>query len=300
MGLLVISSASLFAQTGGSTSSGQSGGSTSSGASGTATSGTSQADQDLDAARRAAGTNSSTSGNSGAGTGAAGTDAGIGARRNDATGDAVDRSRQRNLPGARPGDAPSQRPGGSAVTEPTPSVTDVSPDQAGVGTSVGSRPGASLGGQPSSGASTTNGAITTNGGTDSGAVQRDSQTTARMIGETSFAYRDRAMQMVEGELSTGSALGSSILQGTESLSGTARTRVNDSMTRANEARTELAKAISRARSANESRWNDSRSEVAERYEAYSKALEDARAAAVEAGIQLPDASATTAPVAVPQ
>lgn len=288
MGLLVISSVPLFAQSGDSTSSG---GNASSGAGGTATSGTSQADQDLDAARRASGGDSSTSGNSGA-------DAGIGARPNDATGDAVDRSRQRNLPGARPGDAPSQRSGGSEVTQPGPAVTD--PDQTGAGASAGSRPGAGLGGMPSDGASTTNGAITTNGGTDPNTIQRDSRTTARMIGETSFAYRDRAMQMVEGELSGGTALGSSILQGTESLSGTARTRVNDSMTRANEARTELAKAISRARSANESRWNESRSEVAERYEAYSKALEDARAAAVEAGIQLPGGIATTPPVSAPQ
>jgi hypothetical protein len=103
-----------------------------------------------------------------------------------------------------------------------------------------------------------------------------------------------------GELSTGGALGSSILQGTEKLSGASRTRVNESMTRANEARTELSKAISRARSANESRWDTSRSEVVERYETYAKALEDARVTAVEAGIRLPGDIATTAPVSAPQ
>jgi hypothetical protein len=302
MGLLVLSSAPLFAQSGSSSG-------------GTATGGASQADQDVDAARRAAagggspssgasgvgtGGSAGSSGTGAGGTGATGGDAGIGARPDNPAGDAVDRSRQRNLPGSRPGDAPSQRPGGSVVTQPDPGATDVAPDETGAGTSAGSRPGASLDGMPSGGASTTNDAITPDGGTDAGAAQRDVRTTVRMIGETSFAYRDRAMAMVEGELSAGGSLGSSILRGVESLSGTARTRVDDNMTRVNEARTELAKAISRARSANESRWNASRSEVAERYEAYAKALADAREAAVEAGVQLPEAPAATPTTPAPR
>ena len=273
MGLLVFSSAPLFAQSGGG-----SGGATSDGSSGGASSsatGSSQGDRDVDAARRATSDATSSPGNSAV--------------------DGVDRGRQRNMPGARPGDAPAQRPGAGAVAQPDAGGTDA--DGSGSGASTGSRPGVGLGGLPSDGASTTS-ADTTTTDANGAAPQRDSRTTVRMIGETSFAYRDRAMQMVEGELASGGALGSSILRGTGGLSGPARIRLNESMTDANEARTELAKAISRARSSNESRWNASRSEVAERYEAYAKALENARAAAVEAGIQLPDqavAPTSTAP-----
>ena len=300
-GLLAISAASLLAQ-GTSTSS--------------TTSGGSQADEDVAAARRAAASaGTGTSGTAGvgargtgaSGTGTAGTGAGVGARPDDASADAVDRSRERNLPGARPGDAPAQRPGGPAVAQPGPAVSELNPAiPSGGGTDAGSRPGAGLGGMPSggsmSGGATTNGATSIDGGSTGAAStpRRDSRTTARMIGETSFAYRDRAMEMVDDELSSGGALGSSILRGAEGLSGAARTRVNDSITRANEARTELSKAVSRARSANESRWDSSRSEVVERYQAYVKALEDARAAAVESGVQLADPAGTSATIPAPQ
>jgi hypothetical protein len=86
----------------------------------------------------------------------------------------------------------------------------------------------------------------------------------------------------------------------KSFSDASRTRGNERIIRANEARTELSKAILRARSANESHWDTSRSEVVERYEAYAKALEDARAAAVEAGVQLPDATAAATTGTAPQ
>lgn len=149
---------------------------------------------------------------------------------------------------------------------------------------------------PSNGAS----ASTTSGSVpDTTTTARDTRTTARMIGETSFAYRDRAMQMVERELSSGGSLSSSILRGSEALSGAARTRVNDSVTRANEARTELAKAISRARAANENRWESTRSDVVKRYEAYMKALDEARAAATAGGVQLQDAAGTAATMPTP-
>jgi|GEM_PF-3971089 hypothetical protein len=280
----LIFSAAAFAQNGGTGS----GSGTSDGAAG------SQADRDIDAARRGSGTGSSGTGASGtgaAGTGASGT--GTGASGDD-TADAVERSRQRNLPGARPGDAPSQRPGEGPAAGDSSLSGAIDLDPANGGT-PGSRPGAGLGGMPSDGA--TGAAGTTTGAEE---TRRDSRTTARMIGETSFAYRDRAMTMVERELAAGNALGSSILRGSSALSGAARTRVDDSVARANAARTELSKAISRARSANEGRWESSRSEVVKRYEDYVKALESAREAAIEGGVRLQDDAGTSATIPAPR
>lgn len=275
-GLLFFGAAALFAQTS------------------TDTTSASQAEQDREAARRAAGASVGAAGTGAAGTGTSGTGAGMAERPQADAADGMERNRSRNMSGARPGDAPSQQPGGAAVTNLPPATTDMGPA---VGGASGSGPGASLGGLPSDGVTSASGGRAPN---DATSPARDSRTTARMIGETSFVYRDRAMTLAERELSEGSSLSSSILRGSETLSGAARTRVNDSVTKANEARTELAKAISRARSANSSRWESSREDVVERYEAYSKALEEARAAATEGGVKLEDAAGTSAMMPTPR
>lgn len=282
-GLLTLSAVTGFAQSGGT-----GGGSTAAG-------GQSQADRDVEDARRATRQNADANGNPSAKNGGDGTAGGAtAARPRDDAADAVERSRARNLPGAMPGDAPGLRSGGGAEagSSSTPGTVDMRPNS---GTETGSRPGSALGGLPSDGAAS--GVGSTSGANE---AKRDSRTTARMIGETSFAFRDRAMTMAERELASGNALGSSILRGSANLSGAARTRVDDGVARANAARTELSKAISRARSANEDRWEPSRAEVVERYEAYVKALEEARAAAVEGGISLPDAGGTSATTPAPR
>jgi hypothetical protein len=114
---------------------------------------------------------------------------------------------------------------------------------------------------------------------------RDTQTTARMLGEASFVYRDRAMAMAERELNDGQALGSAIIRNSELLSGEARTQLNDRIIRMNEARTQFAQAISSARAANEPRWEELRRDVVDRYNAYMSAIEEARAAAIRGGQQ---------------
>lgn len=287
-GLLLLSSSAGFAQ------------------SGAGSGGGSQAERDLEAARRAADSNATATpepasparanaggaaGTGAIGTGAAGTGtSGTGAGGARPGSDAMERARERNMPGATPGDAPERRIDSNSGR--APGTIDMEPP---VGGAAASQPGAGLGGLPSDGVAGGTGASSGANGT-----ARDSRTTARMIGETSFAYRDRAMTMAERELSAGNSLSSSILRGSVNLSGAARTRVDDSVARANAARTELSKAISRARSANEERWEPSRAEVVNRYEDYVKALEEARTAATEGGVRLPDAAGTSATTPAPR
>lgn len=257
--------------------------------------GSSQAERDVDAARSAADADRrAATGGAGSSSGSSASkpsSGGIGAPRRDTTeesrprdeaADAVERSRARALPGARPDEAPPARARERATTDLPPGVSsDGGPAVTG-GASTGTAIGATT--------ATGDVVLRNNDGTLSdgrqAAAARDAETTARMIGEASFAYRDRAMSMAESELSSGGQLASSIERGSVNVSGAPRLKLNDSIKRVNEARNEYAKAISRARSANETRWNDSREEVVESYNAYRKALDEAREAAVEGGARL--------------
>jgi hypothetical protein len=111
------------------------------------------------------------------------------------------------------------------------------------------------------------------------APRRDAEATARRIGETEFAGRERAMGLVDAELAEGDARSAQIQRAAARLSGVARTRAEAGLRRVNEARAELAKSISRARLVNGARWEGSRAEVVERYEEYVAAVEEARGAA---------------------
>lgn len=130
---------------------------------------------------------------------------------------------------------------------------------------------------------------------DSVEPARGADTVARMVGETSFAYRDRAVALLERELAAADARCAAIRRGATGLSGAARIETDEAVRRVNEARAELAKAISRARSANEERWTESRREAAERLVALAAALETAAKSALEGGARLRPASAGAAP-----
>lgn len=130
---------------------------------------------------------------------------------------------------------------------------------------------------------------------DSSEPARGADTVARMVGETSFAYRDRAVSLLERELAAADVRGAAIRRGASGLSGAARIETDEAVRRINEARAELAKAISRARAADEARWTGSRREAGERLVALAAALEAAGATAIEGGARLRPASAAAAP-----
>ena len=130
---------------------------------------------------------------------------------------------------------------------------------------------------------------------DQAQERRDPAVTARMIGETSFAFRDRAMTMAEREMNEGTTLSSALERGAANVSGLARTRLNDSIKRLNAARTEFAKAISRGRASNENRWDDNREELVERYNDYVKAQEEALEVAHKAGATVDEPGRLPAP-----
>ncbi len=121
----------------------------------------------------------------------------------------------------------------------------------------------------------------------------DTRGATQQIEATTFSTRDRALRQVERSSTLGAGYIGMIERNTATLTGEGRTQVTDAIRRANAARTELDKAISLARSANERRWADARAELLERYRAYDQALAEAREAAIAAGAQVDGQAGTT-------
>ena len=176
--------------------------------------------------------------------------------------DGVDRSRRDAMPGARPGDTSlSGIDANGNPTDMTPPDTRVDPNDP---------------------------------------VSRlDIDGTSRGLQDSTLQTRDLPLRQTERSAIAGHTLLRQIQAETIAVQGEARTRIDAAIRETEAARLELDKSISRARSANASRWDRAREEVIERYKTYTESLASTRQAALEAGVRLNAETSSATPNAAP-
>ncbi len=143
------------------------------------------------------------------------------------------------------------------------------------------------------GADTTADTTTTTGARWSG-PGFDAEATAQQLRSTDFTNREPALRLAERNSLLGNDLIGAIDSNRAHVDADSRDAVNAAIVRAREARTELDKSISRARSANERRWDDAHRELVRNYNAYTEALRDVHEAASDGGMRFDQTTSTSA------
>lgn len=108
-----------------------------------------------------------------------------------------------------------------------------------------------------------------------------------------FPTRDQAIALAQRGAAEGRAITSSLRAGVRLLGDGPRDDAETALVKAEQARDRLNSSLSKARESNEDRWKDVREDLAERYEQYAGALEEARKLVVDGGVtfQPPEVSA---------
>ncbi len=116
------------------------------------------------------------------------------------------------------------------------------------------------------------------------AMRLNTRTTTRDIESAEFANRDRAINMAESGMSQGKQIVLALRTGT-TTDADGRKDIDKAIREVEQAERELNGAITESRGATAARWDNAREELAERYEEYAEALEDAHAVAVDNGMR---------------
>lgn len=116
------------------------------------------------------------------------------------------------------------------------------------------------------------------------AMRLNTTTTTRDIESAEFVNHERAINMAEAGVNQGKQIVLALRTGT-TADTEARKDVDQAIRKVEQAERELNGAITDGRAATASRWDDAREELAERYEDYADALEDAREVAVDGGMR---------------
>lgn len=118
------------------------------------------------------------------------------------------------------------------------------------------------------------------------------------IESASFATRDDAIKLAQHGVNDGRALITALQNGARSIGDGARAELNAAFIKTEQSRARLVQAIAKATDSTEARWTELRTELAERYEEFATALEDARKLATDNGARF-DPVVIPAPPAPP-
>lgn len=116
------------------------------------------------------------------------------------------------------------------------------------------------------------------------AMRLNTATTTRDIESAEFANRERAINLAEAGVNQGKQIVLAIRTGTTADTDS-RKDIDKAIRQVEQAERELNGAITDVRAAAANGWHDAREELAERYEDYADALEDAREVAVDHGMR---------------
>ncbi|MFH1498351.1 MAG: hypothetical protein ABII82_11045 [Verrucomicrobiota bacterium] len=129
-------------------------------------------------------------------------------------------------------------------------------------------------------------------------MQLNTRATTDNIESTGFENRDLAITMAESGLTEGKQIVLALRSSGSTTTPEARKDLDQAIRKVEQAEQKLTGAITSGRSASESRWDTAREELADRYEDYAEALENAREVAVDGGVHFQSqASADSAPPA---
>ncbi len=100
-----------------------------------------------------------------------------------------------------------------------------------------------------------------------------------------YEVRDSAVAFAREGRERGQAIAEAVKTRSADLRESAQQRVEKAMDNVDKARDRLDSAITKAGDATENRWDNAREELAERYEQFAEALDEARETALKAGVK---------------
>lgn len=120
---------------------------------------------------------------------------------------------------------------------------------------------------------------------DAVAMQLNTEATTDNIESTEFENRDLAITMAESGVTEGKQIVLALRTNGATTTPEARKDLDKAIRKVEQAEQKLNGAITGSRNATQARWDDAREELADRYEDYAEALEDAREVAVDGGVR---------------